>query len=227
MPATQTHCRQLIMTERSEVVAGTLGAGFECVIAGLAESGWGCFTGLLETSLLEALHLRAHSLETFRQAAIGRDQARKVDRVVRGDEISWIDGEHPAERRWLQWTETLRAVLNRSLMLNLVGFESHFAHYAPGSCYQLHLDAFAGSPSRIISIALYLNPQWSSDSGGELVLYNEPGDELIRILPTSGTFVIFESQRFPHQVLPVREDRYSIAGWFRGRPELPIHAALT
>jgi SM-20-related protein len=27
--------------------------------------------------------------------------------------------------------------------------------------------------------------------------------------------VTFESERFPHQVLPAEFDRFSIAGWFR------------
>jgi SM-20-related protein len=35
------------------------------------------------------------------------------------------------------------------------------------------------------------------------------------IKPTAGTLVLFESERFVHEVLPAADKRYSIAGWFR------------
>jgi SM-20-related protein len=37
----------------------------------------------------------------------------------------------------------------------------------------------------------------------------------IKVLPSFGTIVVFLSEEFPHEVLPAKRDRYSIAGWFR------------
>jgi Predicted proline hydroxylase len=36
-----------------------------------------------------------------------------------------------------------------------------------------------------------------------------------KVVPQMGTLAVFLSERFPHEVLPARADRYSIAGWFR------------
>ena len=35
------------------------------------------------------------------------------------------------------------------------------------------------------------------------------------VTPSFGTIVVFLSEEFPHEVLPAKRDRYSIAGWFR------------
>ena len=62
----------------------------------------------------------------------------------------------------------------------------------------------------------YLNPDWSEEDGGELVLYPEKGEQgELRVTPAHGTFVLFLSEDFEHEVLPARRDRLSIAGWFR------------
>ncbi|GAA75971.1 SM-20-related protein [Pseudoalteromonas sp. BSi20480] len=37
----------------------------------------------------------------------------------------------------------------------------------------------------------------------------------VSISPEAGTLVLFESERFVHEVLPAVDNRYSIAGWFR------------
>jgi SM-20-related protein len=62
----------------------------------------------------------------------------------------------------------------------------------------------------------YLNQDWRASDGGELVLYQDEADKNgLRILPEAGTVVLFLSDEFPHEVLPAKVDRYSIAGWFR------------
>ena len=73
----------------------------------------------------------------------------------------------------------------------------------------------------MLSIVLYLNRAWTSHDGGELVLYGDQGDRTgTRVLPLLGTLVVFMSEDFPHEVLPARRDRYSIAGWFRRNTSL-------
>lgn len=153
----------------------------------------------------------------LKKAGVGRDARNHANADLRRDEISWIEpGEGPKDE-WLQFSACLQQHLNRTLMLGLFSFESHFAHYAPGAFYKTHLDAFRGQANRILSVVLYLNPGWTDYDGGEMVLYeeNEPHEKLFSVKPELGTLVVFLSEEFPHEVLPAKRDRYSIAGWYR------------
>ena len=49
-----------------------------------------------------------------------------------------------------------------------------------------------------------------------MVLYADSEDRKgTRVLPKKGTFVVFLSEDFPHEVLPATRTRHSVAGWFR------------
>ena len=77
-------------------------------------------------------------------------------------------------------------------------------------------EPFKGESNRILSLVVYLNPDWTADDQGELVLYRDEDDSQgIKVTPTFGTVVAFLSEEFPHEVLPANRDRYSIAGWYR------------
>ncbi len=184
----------------------------------LLQQGYSINPAALPPLLVEKLHTQAltASAARFVPAGVGRDLARQLDETVRSDEICWINGESEAGREWLEWAGHLQTALNRRLLLGLFSFESHFAHYAPGAFYRRHRDAFLGEANRVLSIVAYLNPQWQPEDGGELLLYldDEKGTGL-RVLPESGTLVLFLSEEFDHEVLPARRDRYSLAGWFR------------
>jgi SM-20-related protein len=154
-------------------------------------------------------------------AGVGRDSDFHRNQKIRGDAIKWLEPSVPAVTEFLCWMDKLRLGINQRLFLGLFDFESHFAVYAPGAFYLQHLDAFKGSPSRKLSTVLYLNPEWRSVDGGELVLYDEAGiSELIRVAPECGRLVIFLSEDFPHEVLPAHRPRHSIAGWFRINPKM-------
>lgn len=166
---------------------------------------------------LQACQMPDHA---FSPAGIGRQQDHIQNSFVRRDEIHWIDGKTPAEQAWLDWNQALKTYLNRRLFLGLFSYESHFAHYRPGAFYKKHMDAFRGEANRVLTTVFYLNPSWTTEDGGELVIYPEhdpdnQGSILEKVMPTFGTMVIFLSEEFPHEVLPAMRDRYSIAGWFR------------
>lgn len=183
---------------------------------GLRRDGYAICRGALPSSHTDALsqHLMQMDGSLYHPAGIGRQQEHSRTRAVRRDEICWIAGESPAGRAWLDWAMALQQSLNRSLLLGLFSFESHFAHYRPGAFYRRHLDAFRGEANRVLSLVAYLNPDWRPDDGGQLVLY--PGNgEPVTVLPELGTVAVFLSEEFPHEVLPARRDRYSITGWFR------------
>ncbi|MBF0446715.1 MAG: 2OG-Fe(II) oxygenase [Magnetococcales bacterium] len=65
-------------------------------------------------------------------------------------------------------------------------------------------------------MVVYLNPDWLSSNGGELVLYTGAQEtNPINVIPAFGTVVLFLSEGFVHEVLPANRHRFSIAGWFR------------
>jgi SM-20-related protein len=190
---------------------------FENIARDLLDKGYSVNPSALPEHLTRALRQHVHTMHTsqFDAAGIGRQQAHALNHFVRTDEICWITGESRAGQHWLSWTQSLQTFLNRRLFLGLFSFESHFAHYAPGDFYKKHLDAFKGEANRILSLVVYLNPGWLPDDGGELVIYHGAEPESLKVTPSLGTVVSFLSEEFPHEVLPAKRDRYSIAGWFR------------
>lgn len=145
-------------------------------------------------------------------AAIGRGRQRQHASDIRRDKTCWLDGGTVAQQRYMLELNAIQSQLNQHFFLGLTGYECHFAHYQPGDFYQTHLDAFTQQASRQVTSVCYLN---DVHQGGELVLYDAQEIELMRLPPRAGCLVLFESSRFPHQVLPTGEDRFSIAGWFR------------
>src|SRR5690554_1726629 len=69
----------------------------------------------------------------------------------------------------------LRLILNRTLLLGLDNYETHYALYPPGAGYSRHLDRFKDNPLRTVSVVLYLNSQWQPGDGGELRLHLPEG----------------------------------------------------
>lgn len=191
---------------------------FENIAQDLIRQGFSIQHHAISTDLLDKLYFHLCNMPNFKfnEAGIGRQQHQQVNEKVRSDEIAWIHGDSPAGSQWIRWTQSLQLFLNRRLFLGLFSFESHFAHYATGSFYKRHFDAFKGQANRTLSLVTYLNPKWKDSDGGELVLYLKEGDENgIKISPTYGTLVVFLSEEFEHEVKPALRDRFSIAGWFR------------
>ena len=191
---------------------------FDNIVNDLSEKGYSINPNALphglSVQLLEQLHVM--SRKEFDAAGIGRQQDHMVNNFVRTDEICWIDGSSEAGEKWLAWASELREYINSRFFLGLFSFESHFAHYSPGDFYKRHLDAFKGESNRVLSLVVYLNPDWQSEDSGELVLYKDEADlEGLKVTPGFGTVVAFLSEQFPHEVLPAARDRYSIAGWYR------------
>ena len=191
---------------------------FEAIATDLFEKGYSIKPNAVPLNLLNGLwqQLRSIPSHEFDPAGVGRQQAHTVNSFIRSDAISWIERDTPAGEGWLNWAAELQQYLNRHLFLGLFSFESHFSHYAPGDFYKKHFDAFKGQSNRVLSVVLYLNPDWVHGDGGELVLYHgEKSQSVLKVSPGMGTLVAFLSEEFPHEVLPAKRDRYAIAGWFR------------
>lgn len=192
---------------------------FESIAQSVYEQGYAISTSAIPTGLSTGLLNRIRQLQEddFRQAGTGRQQEHQLNSKIRRDKIRWLSGEHADEKAWLDFMGDMQRYLNRRLFLGLFSYECHFAHYQPGDFYRKHMDAFRGQANRVLTTVLYLNPDWQSADGGELIIYNDKNqdEELLRVSPTFGTLVTFLSEEFPHEVLPARSDRFSIAGWFR------------
>jgi len=195
---------------------------FAAIAADLAIRGYSVQLGALPAVLGSDLarHLDGMPADEFKQARIGRHSQRMRDEQIRSDAICWITKGYQAGDDWLQWVAKMQLALNRQLFLGLFSFESHFAHYAAGGFYRRHLDAFRGQADRVLSVIVYLNPDWVEEDGGQLTLFSNNNEDAERIVvdPQFGTVVLFLSEDVPHEVLMTQCDRYSIAGWFRLRP---------
>lgn len=188
------------------------------ICVALVNQGYCVLDAALPVPLVRALQeeIAALSAAGMQAAGTGREQSYQHDRQVRGDHIHWLERRNPAGAAYLEFAEGLRQGINRRLFLGLFDYECHYACYAPGAFYARHVDAFAGRRNRVLSSVLYLNEHWSDGDGGELVLYDDrSGQALLRLLPVLNRFVLFLSERFPHEVLPARRSRCSIAGWYR------------
>lgn len=164
----------------------------------------------------------------FKPAGIGRNNSQQLNSQVRTDSTLWFSGNSVIQQAYLDWMEQLRMGLNRRLFMGLFDFECHFSHYSPGDFYQRHLDAFKGRSNRILSSVFYLNPHWSENNGGELLLYaDEQLSPLLIVPPRFNSCILFLSDVFPHEVLTSRCDRFSIAGWYRVNSQSAEHLDLS
>lgn len=164
-----------------------------------------------------SLNLLTHAKKTknYKTAAISRAAKKQVNPTKRRDKIRWMDEDNGVQSEFLNFANGLKEYLNRELFMCITYFESHFALYEKGDFYETHLDAFKNSTNRIVTVVYYLNEEWSEELGGELVIYDENDNILKKVSPNLNTLVVFLSDKFPHEVLPPKRRRHSIAGWFR------------
>jgi len=183
-------------------------------------------SGRLAPGLLEALRNEVailHSTEAMRRAGIGRGSELTKDRSVRRDRIAWLEGCSEAQAGLFRFLDQLMAGLNRRLFLGLRRYEAHYATYESGDFYKRHLDSFRGRASRMVSLVLYLNDNWTLEDGGELRVFSRVNEhqEAGLVRPQAGKAALFLSEEVPHEVLPANRTRFSIACWFR-QDEVPL-----
>ena len=193
-------------------------SSYDLIADALADKGYCILPQLLAAELNMALYHRVTQLDNdaFQRAGIGRELDFQLNSQVRRDETRWLDLSHPTDAAYIEQMAEFRLAINRRLFMGLFDYESHYAFYAPGAFYKKHFDAFKGQSNRVLTTVLYLNPEWQAEDGGQLLIYAPGSDTVIETVnPNFGTFVIFLSEQFPHEVVKSARDRYSIAGWFR------------
>jgi len=191
----------------------------DAIADALTAHGWWAGDDALPREVTDRLRAELDRLEDedrLRRAGIGREIDYQVDRDVRRDRIRWLNRDTPVQAELLDFAGALKVRLNRALFLGLFEFEGHFALYPEGAFYRTHYDSFRGAANRLVSLVLFLNPDWQPEHGGELVLYqDDERTERARIAPRDGRLVLFLSEEIPHEVRPTRAPRRSVAGWYR------------
>lgn len=196
---------------------------FEPIIEGILTDGYGIADNFLTPDEVSALAQRLHERREagqFRAAGIGNQQVT-VERMIRGDEILWLDETEatPEETAFLQRIGEFVDYINQTCYLGLRAYEFHYALYPPGTFYKRHLDQFRSDSRRKLSVICYLNTDWQEADGGQLAIYLPDSDETterqITVLPTGGRLVCFESGRLEHEVLPANRERLSVTGWLK------------
>jgi len=193
----------------------------------LSASGWAQMPNAIGRRDCSAL---AHDLELhyeagdFRAAQIGRGTTQSEHKTIRNDQIHWLKAGAPEQsiQYWLKEMNDLTLALNENFFLSINSFDSHFACYEPGSFYHKHRDQFRGSAGRVLSVVLFLNPDWLKASDGELLIYQREDDCTLaaEIKPEIGTLVVFQSATILHEVRTTKRRRLSLTGWMsRGDDE--------
>ena len=166
-----------------------------------------------DTIALRAELIDIYNDDLFKKSAIGNKFEETIIDKIRGDYIYWLDESKSANVFFNKINDFIE-YLNKTCFAGIVTKEFHYAIYPTGTFYKKHLDTFQNDDRRTISIVCYLNQQWNENHGGELALYLE--NETIKIYPTNGKIVIFDSKTIEHEVLPVMEsERLSITGWLK------------
>ena len=188
---------------------------YEKITDALVSDGYIVIDDALSPNIPKNLLSYAQSLTELKQAGISATNSKHIDSSRRRDKTKWLEEDNASQSAFLEFTSGLQAYLNRALYLGLNDYESHFAIYEEGDFYETHLDAFKNSKNRVVTTVYYLNDEWNEKNGGELIVYNEENEFLAKVTPNANTMVVFLSEKFPHEVLPAKKTRYSIAGWFR------------
>lgn len=201
---------------------------YEKVITDLMEQQYSVvenfFSATEVLALRESLLLK-YEEDMFKKSAIGNMANEVIVEAIRGDFIFWLDESicNNAERQFFDKINDFTAYLNRTCFMGIADQEFHYAVYPPDTFYKRHLDTFQNDSRRKLSIVCYLNDEdWLPAYGGELTLYhaNDGVETALDIYPVQGRMVIFESQILEHEVKPVKQERLSITGWLKSRPEI-------
>ena len=167
---------------------------FETLIASFIENNIGICNHFLSDELSN--HLKQNLVELFDDKllmAAGTGNAEKFNHnnSVRSDSIYWLDRRHDNmyENDFFDHIEGFIKYLNMSCYAGITACEFHYSLYEKGSFYKKHLDQFQNNSSRQYSLISYLNADWQTKDGGELMIYQKENNQTIS--PTSNTHSSF------------------------------------
>lgn len=86
-----------------------------------------------------------------------------------------------------------------------------------GSRFANHIDNTTGD-GRILTLLVYLNPDWDQSQGGALRVTGTDGN-ITDVYPIGGRLALFYSAKVAHEVLPTFGHRYAVTIWYYDREE--------
>ncbi len=191
---------------------------FETLIASYIENKVGISEHFLSDELANHLKQNLLSLNDRKKlltAGTGNDNKLVHNAKVRSDTIYWLDkkNNNPHENSFFELIEEFILYLNQSCYAGITGYEFHYSLYEKGSYYKKHLDQFQDNSDRQFSMISYLNSNWQTQDGGELLIHQTNNNQTIA--PTQGKTVFFKSNELQHEVLETNERRMSVTGWLK------------
>jgi len=191
---------------------------FETLIASYIENKVGISEGFLSDGLCEHLKsnlLALNSEHQLQTAGIGNDTKRIHNNLIRNDKIYWLDkkNNNEFENEFFVKIDAFVRYLNSSCFTNIKSYEFHYSLYETGSFYRSHFDQFEDDSKRQFSMISYLNANWQTADGGELLIHQNNNNQ--SIAPTQGKTVFFKSDELEHEVLVTNERRMSVCGWLK------------
>lgn len=191
---------------------------FEALIASYIENKVGISENFLSNDLANNLKQNLLALQQkslLIEAGTGNSEIISYDSAVRSDSIYWLDkkNNNSFENDFFQQIEAFIIYLNQSCYTGITSYEFHYSLYEKGDFYLKHLDQFKNNPSRKYSMISYLNSNWQSSDGGELLIHQANNNQ--KITPTQGKTVFFKSDELVHEVLVTHNTRMSITGWLK------------
>lgn len=191
---------------------------FEALIASYIENKVGISENFLSDDLANNLKQNLLALQQkslLIEAGTGNSELISYDSTVRSDSIYWLDkkNNNSFENDFFKQIEDFIIYLNQSCYTGITGYEFHYSLYEKGDFYLKHLDQFKNNPSRKYSMISYLNSNWQSSDGGELLIHQANNNQ--KITPTQGKTVFFKSDELVHEVLVTHNTRMSITGWLK------------
>ena len=155
--------------------------------------------------------LIANDLE---KAGIGAMGLHTINKQIRGDYVYWLEETELAE--YFSMIQEMRDQIRRICFVSLSDFECHLAYYPKGTFYKKHVDQFKERNNRIISFVLYLNEDWKTGDGGELIIHQNGEQKVVE--PIKNRLILFKSADVLHEVAITYEKRMSITGWMLNNP---------
>lgn len=168
--------------------------------------------------------LKAVLLFFEEQKEIGRLSPAKVGSAQNESRVAeirtgfnfWIDKERDVQiKSFFDIADEIIQNIAQNLFLSLQGFEFHLAEYPTGGFYKPHIDQFDNRSNRMITLVLYLNPDWTNSDGGELKIH---GENSILVEPIMNRVILFRSDVVLHEVVLSNNERRSLTGWFLKKP---------
>lgn len=191
---------------------------YEEIITNLSENKFAVSSLLFDETLLDNLldiAVKNIHQNKLHAAGIGNQNALSINNTIRSDKILWIEPttNNIHEQEFFNKINHFSDYLNKTCYTGITNAEFHYACYEPGTFYKKHIDRFKNDNARKFSVITYLNKNWNTDDGGELIIYLPK--EKVTIIPEFGKTVIFKSDELEHEVLPNKKQRLSIAGWLK------------